>query len=351
MNNMYDAIGIPFGYLISFMYKICGSYVFALILFTLIVRFLFLPAVYKTKLHAKRMRLIQPELDSVRVKYKGNLAKIREEQTKICDREGIHQMDSFPLSIAQVILSLGVIDAIYKPLTHIVHISKNIRISAVDIASSILDQKLSIDSLSSELTVLRQYRLHPDSFSGLSGGFSKSVSGFLDTFTLFGINLSEVPMHMHDFSTAASVLAWSFPLIYTLMTLVSGIVQQRRSKAKFSIFTVLIPMFMFFVGVQLPVGISFYWILGFVISNVMGLCVDQYLSNDRLQHIHEKKKAAYIAKPHAAGNFTNTLMQEFDSGLAELMGRNSSAKDHAKNPESIENIEGPDVKNPEKDGE
>ena len=49
MNFIYDLIGVPFGYLMSLIYKIVPNYAIAIIIFTLVTKLILFPVNYKTQ--------------------------------------------------------------------------------------------------------------------------------------------------------------------------------------------------------------------------------------------------------------------------------------------------------------
>ena len=55
---LYDIVGIPFGYLMSFIYKVVPNYAIAIIIFTLVTKILLFPVNYKTQKGAARMQLL-----------------------------------------------------------------------------------------------------------------------------------------------------------------------------------------------------------------------------------------------------------------------------------------------------
>ena len=79
MTALYDIIGYPFGYLMSWIYSFVGNYGVAIILFTLLTKILFFPVNYRTQMNSARMRLMQPKLDKLKKsEIEPNLALIRE---------------------------------------------------------------------------------------------------------------------------------------------------------------------------------------------------------------------------------------------------------------------------------
>ena len=126
MNALYDIIGVPFGYLMRLIYSICNNYAVAIILFTVITKILLLPVNYKTQKGAARMQLLNPKLEKLKKSFANNPQRLQEEQQKLYQQEGVNPMGSCLPAFIQMFLLFGVIDVIYKPVTHILDISKSI---------------------------------------------------------------------------------------------------------------------------------------------------------------------------------------------------------------------------------
>ena len=66
MDAIYEILGIPFGYVLRFIFEAVNNYGLALILFTLFARLLMIPtSIYQTKGTVKTQRL-QPKIQNKR---------------------------------------------------------------------------------------------------------------------------------------------------------------------------------------------------------------------------------------------------------------------------------------------
>ena len=119
MNALYDIIGIPFGYLMQLIDYLVGNYALSIIIFTIVTKIIFLPVNYKTQKNAARMQLLNPKLEKLRKSFSNNPQRLQEEQQKLYMEEGINPMGSCLPAFIQMFLVFGVIDVVYKPITHI----------------------------------------------------------------------------------------------------------------------------------------------------------------------------------------------------------------------------------------
>lgn len=93
MDAIYTTLGIPFGYVLRFIFEAVDNYGLALILFTLFARLLMIPtSIYQTKGTVKTQRL-QPKIRRINAKYKGDQKKIQEETQALYQREGHNPMN------------------------------------------------------------------------------------------------------------------------------------------------------------------------------------------------------------------------------------------------------------------
>ena len=69
MNWLYEIFGIPFGYLMMWIYDLVQNYGVAIILFTLVTKIILLPINYKTQKNAARMQFLNPKLAKLKKSY------------------------------------------------------------------------------------------------------------------------------------------------------------------------------------------------------------------------------------------------------------------------------------------
>ncbi|MDE6775638.1 MAG: membrane protein insertase YidC, partial [Ruminococcus sp.] len=216
MSSLYDIFGIPFGYLMSWIYQLIPNYAVAIIIFTLVTKILLFPVNYKTQKDAARMRLLQPKLQKIQKSFANNQQRMLEEQQKLYQQEGVNQMASCLPMMIQFFLLFGVIDVVYKPITHILHISKSVRNAAIEKASQIAvefgtvngGRAISSGDLRNELYTMEALNNYPDKFSDIAENFLNAVSEFSEKFTIFGANLGKTPpLHPEVGDSEAVILA------------------------------------------------------------------------------------------------------------------------------------------------
>ena len=123
MQFIYSIFGYPLGWIMWLCYKILPSYALALILFTLLTRLILLPFSIKQQKSTVRMKLIQPKIIEIQTKYANNREKMQQELESLYARENYNPMSGCTPMLIQFPILFGLIDVIYKPLTHIARLS------------------------------------------------------------------------------------------------------------------------------------------------------------------------------------------------------------------------------------
>lgn len=126
---LYSLIGTPLGYILYFIYKFIPNVGVAIILFTFIVKLALLPLSIKQQKNSAKSAVFQPKVMEIQQKYKNNQQKQQEELMKL-QQQGYKPMSGCGSMLLSFLILFGVIDVVYKPLTHIVHM-KSDAISAV----------------------------------------------------------------------------------------------------------------------------------------------------------------------------------------------------------------------------
>ena len=331
MNFLYDLIGVPFGYLMSFIYDIVPNYALAIIIFTLVTKLLLFPVNYKTQKNAARMQLLAPKLEKLKKSFESNPQRLQEELQKLYQQEGINPMGSCLPMFVQMFLLFGVIDVVYKPITHILHISKPVRTAAIEKASELAvkygdvngGKAISAKNLRSELLTAEVLDKHPDDFTIYSENFHDKVSKFSETFNVLGANLGKTPQLHPETWNRESLILFCIPFLAGLAQLLFSLYSQIHQKKTnpnaqaagggcMMATTLLMPLMSVWFAFGLPAGIGFYWIFSSLFSFVITFALNCYFSKDRIEAINEKEKEKariYAEKHPGKKSFMQRMME------------------------------------------
>ncbi len=89
---------------LAILYNLTGDIGTAIVLLTIIIRVLLIPLFRKQIVSQRRMQMLQPELKAIQVKYKGNRAKISEEQMKLYRDRGVNPASGCLPAVLQLLL-------------------------------------------------------------------------------------------------------------------------------------------------------------------------------------------------------------------------------------------------------
>ncbi|MDE7360822.1 MAG: YidC/Oxa1 family membrane protein insertase [Oscillospiraceae bacterium] len=149
---IYSLIGTPLGYILYFIYKfICSNVGIAIIIFTFVVKLAMLPLAVKQQKNTAKSAIFQPKVMEIQKKYKNNQQKQQEELMKL-QQEGYKPMSGCGSMLLTFLLLFGVIDVVYKPLTHIVHMKS-------DAITAVVEESYAVELTS---VIVNEYGKSPD---------------------------------------------------------------------------------------------------------------------------------------------------------------------------------------------
>lgn len=334
----------------SGIYKLIPNYAIAIIIFTLITKLLFLPMNYKTQKDSARMRLLQPKVQKIQKSFANNPTRQQEEMMKLYQQEGINQMASCLPMFIQMFVLFGVIDVVYKPITHILHITKSVRTAAIEKASELAVKLGTINggraivsgNLKNELYTIEALNKYPDEFSNFSENFSQRVSEFSSKFAVFGANLGKTPTLSPEVWNKEAVILALIPFLAGLaqlfVSIYSMIYQKKTNPTPQAgggcmwIMMLGMPIWSTFLAFSVPAGVGYYWIWSSLFSFLVTLGLNTYFSPERIVAINEKEKEKariYAEKHPEKKTFMQRMMeqamieQERNGGVAGGAGDSS----------------------------
>ncbi len=313
------------GWIMYLIYQLIPSYGIAIILFTIVVKLLTLPNTYKMQINSARQGLLAPKLEKIRKSFVNNPQRIQEEQNKLFQEEGINQTAGCLGSILTMVLLLGVYQVVMQPLTYVLRLAPERITEAKDLLMSWLESQNIVEknlSARPELLLLKYAKTNPEVFSEL-GDFTEKLSSFNNNF--LGFDLAGVPsLHPENGWSFTAVMLILLPVLSTVMTLISTVITQRHTKkinpaaaqtsAAMNIMLYTMPLWTLWIGMSVPAGLSFYWLVSGAVSLAVQLALYKYLSGERLLKINEREKQKQIAK---GPTWMQRMMEESQRQLAE----------------------------------
>ncbi len=277
MEALINAIGTPLGYLMYWCYELLKNYGAAILLFTLLTKVILFPLSLVAQKNSIKMVKMQPELADIRVRNGSNGELVMQETKELYKKEGYSTIKGILPLLVQIPLILGLIDVIYKPMQHLLHIEKPFIAAFIEKTAEVLGVHADSLGYGAQLRVVEAVQSNPAVFSqsdlldpGLLAETVRQITSM--DLSFLGINLAAIP----SFGDLTIIV----PLASGLSALALSLVQNKYnvlqaetgflSKWGMAIFLVL---FSGYFALILPCGLGVYWTAGNLLSiPVLALC-------------------------------------------------------------------------------
>ena len=271
---MREMLAKPFGLVLSGLYGLTDSYLLSIIILTLVVRLLLLPAsISQQKNSAKQVRL-NSKVNKIRQKYAGNQQKIQEETQALYQREGFGaaNMGCMPLMV-QMIVMIGLYEVMYTPLTNVINLASS-KITALQNIMGVTVDAKGANTRQVQLQILSKVTEFKDKLVGVEGITSEDVDALThlkESFMLGSLDLTAIP----DKSNPS--LLWLIPIVAFLTAMLSSVfmyMKQRKQNPEMAknpsmgCMTFMSPVMSLVFTFMFPAGVGFYWIVSNVFSFV-----------------------------------------------------------------------------------
>lgn len=131
--SLWDIIRVPFGWLIEQLYQFTANYGIALILFSLIVKLILLPASAKSKKSMMKMSRYTPLIQALQKKYQNDPQKLNQEMRRLQTEEGVSMGGGCLWSLLPMLLLFPLYTVIRQPLIYMLHLSAEQAASVVEV--------------------------------------------------------------------------------------------------------------------------------------------------------------------------------------------------------------------------
>ena len=321
MDTLYDLCGKPFGWIMRLIYEIIGNYAIAILIFTIITRMILFPISYRQQFSSAKMQRLNPKLERLRQKYKNDRQKLQEAQTKLYQEENINPASSCLPMFLQFFILFGILDVVYKPLTHILKLKEGVIDSAFSVVEKINpDLAEQGTNLREELAILQAFHEDPSSFSDVFGSLTEKISNFYENYSLFGVNLGVTPDFSPDVWNYSAVVLFILPFVSGILQLVLTVYTQMMQKKKnpaaqsmgcMNVMLYLMPVFSVWFAFQVPAGVGFYWACSSFFSLAQSIGLNLYFTPERVEKKVEKENKK-MEKKYASGkrSFSQRMMEQ-----------------------------------------
>ena len=344
----------------------------AIILFTLIVRLIIFPLMYKQNRSSKIMSMIQPEINKATKKYRGktdqqSMMEVQRITKEIQSKYGVSMTSGCLTSLIQLPIFLALYRVIqnipayvpkvydmYKPIA--VAIQNNTKAQealttvTADAGKQVALAMNSIDYHNTNTVIDVLANFSEKMWNNLANALGNTgdvvnamfVNNNVDNINhvnnFFGLNLTEVPGFVFRAAIIIPILSLIFQFLSMKVTNVqtSDDPTQQATMGTMKTMMYIMPIFSFFVCVNVPCGVGLYWAVGAFISFITTICTNAYFKHCDMDKILEKSMAK-AAKKNAKKKKKNKKsfmekMQEAAYGQAS-----SSSSDERKVENGVKN--------------
>lgn len=258
MNSIIFAISGFFGIVMKWCYLAVRSYGLSIIVFTVFTKLVLFPISLITQKNSIKMAQMRPELDALKTKYVDDKDKYADEQLALYKRMKYHPLlDMIPL-LCQIVIVLGLVGVMYRPLTYILGVGSH----EISVMKDWLDS-LGITNLgdSYQLEIIRKIQTGDSSIAGVMQSTIDSVNGFDMHF--MGLNLSERPSLHSNYILLiipflSGVSAWLMCVVQNRINVLQ-LYAGRLNKIGMTVFMIAFSTYFAFL---VPSGVGVYWICG-----------------------------------------------------------------------------------------
>lgn len=316
MNWIMNVIGTPLGWIMWAAYQLIPIYPIALVIFTVIVRGAMVPLSIKQQKNTAHMALLKPKVDEIQKKYAKNPQKAQEEVNKFYEKEGYNPFSGCSSLFLQLPIIYGLIDVVYRPMTHLLHISADVIEKTKDI---LIKAGESFESARNGLDIqLRMLKVIPEHESAIVAGIGQEAYDQMASLdlNLFGINLGEVP------SWAFNILL-IIPILSLVTALLSSVIsmkmteQQTQGQGKGCTYAMMfgMPVMSAYFSTMVPAGVGLYWIISNIVGTVQSVILRKLITPEYVQRKLEEDKQK--GKKKKKSKFMTKLLEAQEAAAAQ----------------------------------
>lgn len=310
-----DIIQVPFGWLLSVLYQFTNSYGLALILFSLAVKLILLPASAKGKQSSMKMSRLTPRLQAIKEKYANDEAKQSEAMQALYKEEGVSLGGGCLWSLLPLLLLFPLYTVVRQPIQYMLGESAEVAEKIVEIIKEanpalFTNQNFYAQMLAADLIPEFAEQIK----AALPDISAKTLEGI--RFDFLGINLGLIP----EFNIFSATWKWDWshiggaliPLLSASSQLLSFFLSQKmnnslvtnekglqdKEAAKNSqtaqqgkMMMWISPIMSLWIGFSVPGALSLYWFAQGLFSTL----TDLYLTK-KYRKIYDAEDAVRLQK-------------------------------------------------------
>lgn len=302
MRFIMRLFGWPLGWLMWAMYQVVHSYGWAIILFTIVTKLLLIPLAIKQQKSTVKMQIIQPKMQEIQNKYKNNPQKMNEELQALYERENYSMTAGCLPMLIQFPIIFGLLDVIYRPLTHLLHISGEAMTQVTEIATGLIGTAAT-GGYAPEIAIMNSVKANPAAYAALGSDLISHIQSLDMNF--LGLDLSVFPNQVIHFGLNAEAMQSLLnpiiliPLLSGGTALLMSLVTMRNTpsaggaNASMNAMMLMMPLMSLWFTFMVPAGVGLYWTMSNVVAVGQSMVMNHFWNP---KEIAEKMKAEEEAR-------------------------------------------------------
>ena len=311
-----EFIKVPCGYLLDWLCRWTGSYGIALILFSLIIKLVLLPASIKSKKSSLKMARLSPRLKALEIECGDDKTKYQQEAAKLYKEEGVGMFGGCLWSLLPLLIVIPLYYVIREPLTYLMHFTKDEATQIVEF----IGQKVTLTSnqFYHQLEAAPYIAQLKDQIAAALPEIDASKLQIIN-FRFLGMDLGQIPnWKVWTFRDLSELALFALAVVSAGLQLVSMLISQKMSDkvatdengekdeaavAANSARTMLwiAPAMSLYFCFIMPAAISIYWIAQCVFSTIQDVALTLvfrrvYEEEDRIKQERAAREAAETAE-------------------------------------------------------
>lgn len=306
MEIINTIVGTPLGYLMRFCYLLFRDYGLAIIFFTLLTKVIMFPISLLVQKNSIKMVKMKPKLDALRYQYVDDKDAFIDAQSALYKEEKYSPMAGVWPLLLQLPIIFGLLDVVYKPLKHLLHLSSDIQQAFVSRTAELMNTTVEELGSTAQLTAVEWVKSAPEKFADIAGS-TEAISA-IETLKMdfLGMNLAETP------NIAVINLIFFVPILAGISALVMCYIQNKinvlqieQNKLSQWGMTLFMIAFSTFFAFIVPAGVGLYWAFGNFFSIAVMYLVNAIYSPKKYinyEALEEMKRTAAIEKEQTKKN-------------------------------------------------
>ena len=282
------------GDIMRFCYNLFSNYGLAIIIFTFFSKIILLPMSIWVQKNSIKMVKMQPDINRIKINYFGDKDKIADETTKLYKEEKYNAFVSLIPLFVQIILLIGLVEVINKPLTHILDVPKS---EVVYLKDTILksDKSIEKDSSSLELMIVKDIK---NNNTEKYKKFDKKTVDKIKSLNLdfCGFDMSWIAEKQKGMAIFIPIIAGLSALIMCIAQNKMNVLQQEQSEFNKWSMVVLSVGLSLYLGFFVPAGVALYWtfsnLSAIVLQWLLNIWIDpkKYVNYEELENDRKELK-------------------------------------------------------------